>query len=95
MTTTTSGPGSIRRPVATAQRSGCADCPPVEEPDLKVAVENLSRKYTELAGVLARYMSEAGLEREARTANAARFTDELIRSSAGWRRHLASTRSAP
>lgn len=83
MTTTTSGPGSIRRPVATAQRSGCVDCPPVEEPDLKVAVENLSRKYTELAGVLARYMSEAGLEREARTANAARFTDELIRIVGG------------
>ena len=38
MTTTTSGPGSIRRPVATGQRSGCADRPPVEEPDLKVAV---------------------------------------------------------
>jgi secreted trypsin-like serine protease len=83
MTTTTSGPGSIRRPVAIGQRSGCTDCPPVEEPDFKVAVENLSRKYTELAGVVARYMSEAGLERETRTANAARFTAELIRIVGG------------
>jgi endonuclease G len=83
MTTTTSSPGSIRRSVAAGQRSGCADCPPVEEPDLKVAVENLSRKYTELAGVMARYMSEAGLDRKTRTANAARFTDELIRIVGG------------
>jgi endonuclease G len=83
MTTTTSGPGSIRRSVATGQRSGCADCPPAEEPDLKVAVENLSRKYTALAGVVARYMSEAGLERATRNANAARFTDELVRIVGG------------
>ena len=83
MTTTTSGPGSIRRSVATGQRAGCAHCPPAEEPDLKVAVENLSRKYTKLAGVVARYMSEAGLERATRTANAARFTDELVRIVGG------------
>jgi endonuclease G len=83
MTTTTSSPGNIRRPVATGQRSGCANCPPVEEPDLKVALGNLSRKYTELAGVLARYMSEAGLARATRTANAARLTDELVRIVGG------------
>jgi secreted trypsin-like serine protease len=82
-TTTTSGPGSIRRSAATGQRSGCADCPPAEAPDLKVAVENLSRKYTEVAEVVARYMSEAGLERATRNANAARLTARLIRIVGG------------
>jgi endonuclease G len=59
------------------------NCPPAEEPDLKVAVANLSRKYTEIAEVLAGYMSEAGIDRATRNANAVDFTERLQRIMGG------------
>src|SRR6266545_3877279 len=85
MTTSTRGPRSVLRPAtaATGQRTGCANCPPAEEPDLRVAVDNLSRKYTELAEVVARYMSEAGIDRPTRNAHAVSFAEQLARIVGG------------
>ena len=71
------------RMTATGQQSGCANCAQVEEPDIRLALANLSRKYTELSEVMIRYMSEAGLERDERTANALSLADELARITNG------------
>jgi endonuclease G len=46
-------------------------------------VANLSRKYTQLADVMTRYMSEAGIDRATRNANAAAFSTELARIVGG------------
>ena len=83
MTTSTSGPESIIRPGASGQRTGCANCPQAEEPDLRSVVANLSRKYTELADVMAQYMSEAGIDRHTRAANAVSFSERLAKIVGG------------
>jgi endonuclease G len=85
MTTMENGPGSLRRSTAArAPRTGCANCPPAAAPDdVKLALANLSRKYTEVADLLARYMSEAGLERAARNANAVTLADQVARIVGG------------
>jgi secreted trypsin-like serine protease len=83
MTTPVSGPHNVLRR-ARSQRSGCADCAQAqEEPDLRLAVENLSRKYSELAEVMTRYMGEAGINRETRNAHAVDFAAELARIVGG------------
>src|SRR4051794_21854385 len=71
------------RMTAAGQRPGCANCAQGEESDVRSALANLSRKYTELAEVMTRYMSEAGLERDQRTANALLFADQLARIVGG------------
>lgn len=38
--------------------------------DAKLAYERLSKRFTDLSGIVARYMSQAGLERDARVRNA-------------------------
>ena len=66
-----------------AQRWGCANCPEAAEPDVRLALANLSRKYTELGDVMNRYMSEAGLDRAQRNANAMNLATTLSRIIGG------------
>jgi secreted trypsin-like serine protease len=80
------------RPAAREPRTGCANCAQSPEENLRQVVENLSRKYTQLADVVTRYMSEAGLERGTRTANAVDLTAELLRITGG---HPTSAGSYP
>jgi secreted trypsin-like serine protease len=61
----------------------CLNCAQGEEPDLRTAIDNLSRKYTQLAEVVARYMSQARLERGTRAANAESMAKLLIRIVGG------------
>jgi secreted trypsin-like serine protease len=51
--------------------------------DAQEAFENLSHKYRELAQVVARYMSEAGLERATRARNATVMADQVERIVGG------------
>jgi hypothetical protein len=83
MTTPPSGPQGFLQP-GRGQRSGCAGCAQAEEEtDLRFAVTNLSRKYTEFAEVVGRYMSEAGMERVARNAHAVSLAERLARIVGG------------
>jgi secreted trypsin-like serine protease len=83
MTTAVSAPQSVLRPTR-GQRSECENCAQAqEEPDLRLAVANLSRKYTEIVEVVARYMAEAGIDRATRNANAVRFAELLARIVGG------------
>ncbi|MBI1791057.1 MAG: trypsin-like serine protease [Acidobacteria bacterium] len=54
-----------------------------EEFDVRAAFARLSRKYEQLASVMTRYMSEAGLERTTRAANAHSFAAEAERIVGG------------
>lgn len=66
-----------------AQVVPCPNCAQGEEVDLLTAFNNLSRKYTELAEVIASYMSQASLERGVRAANAESMTERLLRIIGG------------
>jgi secreted trypsin-like serine protease len=70
-------------PTAAMEAAKCPGCSPEGEEDLREAIQNLSRKYTDLALLMAQYMSQAGLDRGARTANARDFAAELIRIVGG------------
>jgi len=63
----------------------CPNCAQGEEADLRTVIDNLSRKYTQLADVVARYISDAGLERGARVANAVSMAERLLRIIGGMR----------
>ena len=62
MTSSPAAPEPLLRQ-AGGPRTGCANCARAEEADLPTVVANLSRKYTQLADVMTRYMSEAGIDR--------------------------------
>lgn len=64
-------------------RRPCGGCADSEEGDLRLAVENLQRKYNELAGIVARYMSEAGIDRPTREANATAMAELVVRIVGG------------
>jgi len=83
MTNPPTSPEIVLRTAMPGPRTGCANCAAAQQEDLRTVVENLARKYTELADVLAGYMSQAGLERSARTANAVQLTAELARITGG------------
>jgi endonuclease G len=89
MRTSRLSPREILRPTrramveANPQSAPCPNCAQGEEADLQTAIDNLSRKYTQLAQVVARYMSQARLERRARAANAASMAELLIRIVGG------------
>jgi len=91
MRTSRRGPGGIMRPVLRAmvepslQSVPCPNCAQGEEADLRTVIDNLSRKYTQLADVVARYISDAGLERGARVANAVSMAERLLRIIGGMR----------
>jgi secreted trypsin-like serine protease len=68
---------------ANPQAAPCPNCAQGEEVDLQAAIDNLSRKYTQLAQVVARYMSQARLARGARAANAESMAELLIRIVGG------------
>jgi endonuclease G len=70
---------------ATPQVAPCPTCAPREEGDLQAAIDNLSRKYTQLAEVVASYMSQARLARGVRAANAESMTERLLRILGGRR----------
>lgn len=59
---------------------GCASCKKDEEFDAKDAYRRLAAKQAVLADVLAKYMSEAGLERTERTLNA----EMMVRTITIW-----------
>lgn len=83
MTTPPPSPGSIRQYEPGMPR-GCGGCGGLGgEADLRLAIGNLSRKYTELAEVVTRYMSEAGLQRDTRARNAAALAQRLARIVGG------------
>jgi len=69
---------------ANPQAAACLGCAQGEEADLQTAVANLSRKYTQLAEIMARYMSQARLKRGARAASAESMAETLIRIVGGW-----------
>jgi hypothetical protein len=62
---------------ANPQSAPCPNCAQGEKADLQTAIDNLSRKYTQLAEMMARYMSQAHLERRARAANAESMAKSL------------------
>jgi secreted trypsin-like serine protease len=68
---------------AIPQLAVCPSCAQGEEADLQTAIDNLSRKYTQLAEVVARYMSQAHLERGLRATNAESMAERLIRIVGG------------
>jgi hypothetical protein len=68
---------------ANPQLAACPNCAQGEEADLQTAIDNPSRKYTQLAEVVARYMSQAHLERGLRAANAESMAERLIRIVGG------------
>lgn len=61
----------------------CVNCSQSTSFDAELAYKNLSRKYTELADILTTYMSQAGLERSARTNNAIDMAGLLARIVGG------------
>jgi endonuclease G len=69
---------------ANPQSAPCPNCAQGEEGELQTAIDNLSRKYTQLAEVVARYMSQAGLERGTRAANAESMSELLGRIVGGF-----------
>jgi endonuclease G len=83
MTSYPSDPGNLLGPEV-EQGSGCGNCARrAAAPDLRLAVESLSRKYMEVTEVVAQYMSQAGLQRAVRNANAAELTERLVRIVGG------------
>lgn len=88
MTTTAPDPQAlftVAGPIpAMGSQPGCANCTQVEEPDIRFALANLSRKYTDLAEVMARYMSEAELAPERRSRSAQSVADRLARIVGGF-----------
>jgi secreted trypsin-like serine protease len=56
---------------------GCSKCGGATEFNFKEAFERLNRKHTQLADIVARYMSEAGLERSERAEKAAAMVRDL------------------
>ncbi len=61
----------------------CARCSENAGFDAKLAFENLARKQAQLADLVARYMSEAGLERSVRNSNALEISAQLERIVGG------------
>lgn len=61
----------------------CDKCASTAEFDARVAYERLARKHQQLAALMARYMSEAGVERGARVANAFAMASEAERIVGG------------
>lgn len=53
--------------------------------DAKAAIARLSEKYDQLAGLMSKYMSEAGMERPQRAARAMTMAHELVRIVGGVR----------
>jgi endonuclease G len=62
---------------------GCSNRQESEELDVKLALDNLSKKYTELATITAQYMAQAGMERTARASNALVMSEMLARIVGG------------
>lgn len=61
----------------------CEKCADAKEFDARVAYERLSRKYEQLASLMARYMSQAGVARDARVENALAMALEAERIVGG------------
>lgn len=61
----------------------CERCASSGDFDARVAHERLSRKYDQLATLVARYMSEADVERSVRVANAVSMASEIQRIVGG------------
>lgn len=71
---------------SSTRRAACPACRAArheQEFDARAAYEVLARKHTDLADRVARYMSEAGLERPERTARAAALAREVERIVGG------------
>lgn len=63
--------------------SRCPHCSGKRQFDAKQGFDNLSKKYNELTLLVSRYMSEAGMERNARNANAFSMAAEIVRIVGG------------
>jgi secreted trypsin-like serine protease len=61
----------------------CPKCAKAQPFDAEVAYRRLAQKHMQLAALVSRYMSEAGLERGLRASNAANFAAELERIVGG------------
>jgi secreted trypsin-like serine protease len=61
----------------------CPTCEKAQDFDAKTAYRRLSRKHEELTRLVARYMSEAGLDRPTRAANALQMAAEAERIVGG------------
>jgi secreted trypsin-like serine protease len=61
----------------------CEKCAGTKDFDARVAYERLSRKHEQLAALMARYMSQAGMERAERVAKAASMASEAERIVGG------------
>lgn len=61
----------------------CVSCSQNTPFDAEQAYRNLSRKYTDLADIVTTYMSQAGMERTARTGNALNMVETLKRIVGG------------
>lgn len=66
-----------------SQMKNCVNCSQNTTFDAEEAYQNLSRKYVDLADIVMTYMSQAGLERTARTNNARDLADLLARIVGG------------
>jgi endonuclease G len=66
-----------------SQIKNCVNCSQRASFDAEQAYKNLSQKYTELADIVATYMSQAGLERTARANNAHDMANLLARIVGG------------
>ncbi|MBD0369482.1 MAG: trypsin-like serine protease [Pyrinomonadaceae bacterium] len=64
-------------------KCGCRGRAENEAFDAKLAYQRLAKKFTELTGVVTTYMSQAGLERDARARNAERMARVLERIVGG------------
>src|SRR4051812_12477384 len=89
MTTPVPGPQGLQtmaaRTTLTGAQPTCANCARVEESDTRLTLANLSRKYTDLADVVAGYMiSDAELAPEPRNRNARTIADRIARIVGGF-----------
>lgn len=66
-----------------SKKCNCSDCGEKGDFNAQVAYENLTRKYTELADVVVKYVSEAGLDRAERVLSAMEMAAILERIIGG------------
>ena len=65
------------------KKHSCDKCAGAKDFDAQVAYGRLSRKYEQLAALMARYMSQAGVERGVRVQNALTMASEAERIVGG------------
>jgi secreted trypsin-like serine protease len=66
-----------------SQSKNCVSCSQSTPFDAEQAYKNLSKKYTDLGDIVTAYMSQAGMERAARTSNALDMAETLKRMVGG------------